>query len=211
MRVGIFFCFFCKNVYIYGVFISCTMEVFKERLWNEYPIPAKFSIWQGDGVNTLSLKSLDSLIEMSVEDVATDLVVIDNITTSSMQTRLPDDTVTVMYGTMNYYFGGNRQVKVAYDKPTHQALMRYFPATITYQRKMHLEDIPNLQGDRLIYFRSYVLWKMAEGELSFLKTMNMNLDNATINLEVLEKFMNERKDKVELLRESILMYSPTNG
>ena len=52
---------------------------------------------------------------------------------------------------------------------------------------------------------------MSDTELSFLKTMNMTLDNATINLEVLEKFVEAIKDKLDKLRDSILIYSPTNG
>jgi len=187
------------------------MDNFKKRLWLEYPVPQQFSIWGGDGLHTLPLKDLDALIEMSVEDVATDIVVRADTHATGMTTILPNDTVTVMYATMDFYFQGNRQVKVSYDSSTKQALLRYFPATIVYQRKMHLEDVPNLQGDRLIYFRSYVLWKMGDTELSYLKTMNMTLDNATIDLQVLENFVNTIKEKLDKLRESILIYSPTNG
>lgn len=187
------------------------MEKFIKRVWLEYPIPKEFSIWGGDGINTLPLKDLNELIEMSVEDVATDIVVTDNRKAVGMATQMPEDTITVMYANMDFNFQGNRQVKASYDSSKHLALLRYFPATIVYQRKMHLEDVPNLQGDRLIYFRSYVLWKMSDTELSFLKTMNMTLDNATINLEVLEKFVEAIKDKLDKLRDSILIYSPTNG
>ena len=187
------------------------MEKFIERIWLDYPIPKQFSIWNGDGINTLPLKDLEQLIEMSVEDVATDLVMRADIKATGMVTSLPKDTVTVMYANIDFPFQGNRQVKVSYDSSTKQALLRRFPAVIVYQRKMHLEDVPKLQGDRLIYFRSYVLWKMADSELSFLKTMNMELDNATIDLTVLQTFAENMKQKVEELRESILIYSPTNG
>lgn len=187
------------------------MEKFIERIWLEYPIPKEFSIWGGDGINTLPMKDLDKLIEMSVEDVATDIVIRGDKRALGMQTKLPDDTITVMYANMDFMFQGNRQVKVSYDSSTHIALLRYFPATIVYQRKMHLEDVPSLQGDRLIYFRSYVLWKMATTELSLLKTMSMNLDNATIDLQVLSDFADATKEKVDTLRDSILIYSPTNG
>lgn len=187
------------------------MENFIRRIWLEYPIPKEFSIWGGDGVNTLPLKDINELIEMSVQDVATDIVVRADKKANGMQTQLPDDTITVMYANMDFMFQGNRQVKVSYDSSTHIALLRYFPATIVYQRKMHLEDVPNLQGDRLIYFRSYVMWKMATTELSFLKTMSMNLDNASIDLQVLSDFANDTKEKIDTLRDSILIYSPTNG
>ena len=186
-------------------------ESFKKRLWLEYPIPEQFSIWGGDGVNTTPLKDIDELITMCVEDVATDIVVRDFANASGMSTQLPADTVTVMYGLMDYPFQGNRQVKVSYDATNNTALMRYFPARIVYQRKMHVEDIDMLQGDRLIYFRYYVMHKMAVAELTLLKTMSMNIDNGAIDLGMLEDFANKTKDKVETLRESILIYSPTNG
>ena len=187
------------------------MELFKKRIWLEYPVPKEFSIWGGDGINTLPLKNLDELIEMCVEDVATDIVVRADRKATGMVTSLPTDTIAVMYANMDFNFQGNRQVKVSYDSSKHIALLRYFPATIVYQRKLHLEDVPNLQGDRLIYFRTYVQWKMAETELSFLKTMNMTLDNASIDLETLKNFMDSAKEKVNTLRDSILIYSPTNG
>jgi hypothetical protein len=187
------------------------MENFLKRIWLEYPIPRDFSIWGGDGIHTLPLKNLNELIEMSVEDVATDLMIRDSRKAVGIQTQLPDDTVTVMYATMDFRFQGNRQVKVSYDATNHIAMLRYFPASIVFLRKMHVEDVPNLQGDRLIYFRTYVLWKMAETELSFLKTMNMTLDNATIDLQTLQTFMDNARQKVTDLRDSILIYSPTNG
>ena len=187
------------------------MEDFLKRIWLEYPIPKEFSTWHGDGINTLPLKDLDELISMSVEDVATDILIRADIKATGMLTYLPKDTVTVMYANMDFQFQGNRQVKVSYDSSTHIASLRYFPATIVYYRKMHLEDIPNLQGDRLIYFRSYILCKMAESDLSYFKTMNMDLDNASIDLETLSKFMERTEEKVKELRESILIYSPSNG
>jgi len=41
--------------------------------------------------------------------------------------------------------------------------------------------------------------------------MNMDLDNASIDLETLSKFMERTEEKVKELRESILIYSPSNG
>jgi len=187
-------------------------ETFKDRIWLEYPIPQRFSIWSGDGKNTLPLKDLDKLIVMCVEDVATDILMKGSAKATGMVTQLPLDTVTVMYGMMDYEFQGNRQVKVSFDTTTKRAMMRYFPATIVFQRKMHVEDIDLLQGDRLIFFRYYVMHKMAVMELSMLKTMNMNIDNGAINLEVLDQFAKDMEEKVKALKEdTILMYSPTNG
>jgi len=187
-------------------------EIFKSQIWLDYPLPKEFSIWGGDQVHTLPIKDLDALIKMCVEDVASDILIREHKTGSDLSTSLPKDTVTVMYATMDYPYQGNRQVKVSYDHSTKKAFLRFFPATIVYQRKMHVEDIDKLQGDRLIYFRYYVMNKMATMELSYLKTANMTLDNGSIDLDTLSKFAENTADKVNKLKEdTILMYSTVNG
>ena len=187
-------------------------DAFKNKIWMEYPMPKEFSIWGGDQVHTLPLKDLDALIEVCVEDVASDILIRDFKAGSDICTSLPKDTVTVMYATMDFPYQGNRQVKVSYDHSTKKAFLRYFPATIVYQRKMHVEDIDKLQGDRLIYFRYYVMNKMATMELSFLKTMNMTVDNGSIDLDTLSKFAENTANKVDKLKEdTILLYSTVNG
>lgn len=186
-------------------------EAFKKRIWLEYPLPKEFSIWGGDGVHILPLKNIDELIEMCVEDVATDIVIREYKHALGLQTPMPEDTVTVLYANLDFPYQGNRQVKVSYDHSTKQAFLRVFPGSIVYQRKMHVEDIDKLQGDRLIYFRYYVMNKMATMELSYLKTMNMDVDNGTINLETLKDFADDTAEKVKDLRESILIYAVSNG
>ena len=186
-------------------------EQFKSRIWKEYPVPKEFSIWGGDMVHTLPLEDIDALIEMCVEDVATDIVVREYKHALGLQTPMPEDTVTVLYGNLDFPYQGNRQVKVSYDHSTKQAFMRTFPGSIVYQRKLHVEDIDNLQGDRLIYFRNYVMSMMATKELSYLKTVSMNVDNGNIDLGTLEKFAEKTAEKVEKLRESILIYAVSNG
>lgn len=186
-------------------------EAFKKRIWLEYPVPKEFSIWGGDGVHILPLKNIDELIEMCVEDVATDIVIREYKHALGLQTPMPEDTVTVLYANLDFPYQGNRQVKVSYDHSTKQAFLRVFPGSIVYQRKMHVEDIDKLQGDRLIYFRYYVMNKMATMELSYLKTMNMDVDNGSINLETLKDFADDTAEKVKDLRESILIYAVSNG
>lgn len=186
-------------------------EQFKNRIWLEYPVPREFSIWGGDMVHTLPIQNLDALIEMCVEDVATDIVMRGYKHALGLQTPMPEDTVTVLYANLDFPYQGNRQVKVSYDHSTKQAFMRTFPGTIVYQRKMHIEDIDKLQGDRLIYFRYYVMNKMATMELSYLKTMNMNVDNGSIDLDTLRTFAENTAEKVDKLRESILIYAVSNG
>lgn len=186
-------------------------EQFKSRIWLEYPVPREFSVWGGDLVHTLPLEDLDALIEMCVEDVATDLVIRGYKHATGLATSMPADTVTVLYANLDFPFQGNRQVKASYDHSLKQAFLRQFPAVIVYQRKMHVEDIDSLQGDRLVYFRYYVMNKMATMELSYLKTMAMNLDNGNIDLGTLEKFAEKTEERVKELRESILIYAVSNG
>ena len=186
-------------------------EQFKSRIWKEYPIPKEFSIWGGDMEHTIPLEDLDALIEMCVEDVASDIVVREHKYASGLQTSMPQDTITVLYANLDFPFQGNRQVKVSYDHSTKRAFMRTFPGSIVYIRKLHVEDIDNLQGDRLIYFRNYVMSMMATKELSYLKTVSMNVDNGNIDLGTLEKFAEKTAEKVEKLRESILIYAVSNG
>lgn len=187
-------------------------EDFKRRVWLEYPIPKDFSIWGGDMIHTLPIKDIDELIKMCVEDVASDIVIREHKAATGLATSMPADTVTVNYANLDFPYQGNRQVKVSYDHSTKQAFLRVFPGTIVYQRKMHVEDIDRLQGDRLIFFRYYVMNKMATMELSYLKTMNMNVDNGTIDLSVLENFAQNTAQKIDKLKEdSILIYSPSNG
>ena len=162
-------------------------------------------------VHTLPLEDIDALIEMCVEDVATDIVIRGYKTATGLATSMPEDTVVCLYANLDFPYQGNRQVKVSYDHSTKQAFLRQFPASIVYQRKMHVEDIDSLQGDRLIYFRYYVMNKMATMELSYLKTMAMNIDNGNIDLGVLEKFAEKTEEKVKELRDSILIYAVSNG
>jgi hypothetical protein len=187
-------------------------ETFKKRVWLEYPIPKQFSIWGGDMVHTLPIENIDELIEMCVEDVASDILIREHKMATGLATSMPADTVTVNYANLDFPYQGNRQVKASYDHSTKQAFLRSFPGVIVYQRKMHVEDIDKLQGDRLIFFRYYVMNKMATLELSYLKTMNMNVDNGSIDLSVLETFAQNTAQKVEKLKEdTILLYSPSNG
>jgi len=153
---------------------------FKRKLLVEYPIPEELSIWGGDGAFRVPLASLDELIESVVDEVASDILLTAYIEGSSMCVDMPEGTVTVTSAmlTNSYPFQGNRLVKVTYDKGNNRAYLRYFPAIITYQRKLKVSDLDNLTGDRLRYMKLYTLSKMAERELITLRSANMSTDNA---------------------------------
>lgn len=188
------------------------MEKFIRRLRIEYPIPEQLSIWGGDGVSTHPLVDIKSLIETSIDEVSSDILMTSYIEATGMSTRMPDNTVTVSSAVMSsgIPFQGNRLVKVSYDAAKKIAFLRFYPATITYKRKLEVTDLDNLTGDRLLYIKSYILWKMADKELAVLKTVNLNVDNGTIDLSVLTEFRNDMKSRYESKKEDILIYSTSN-
>lgn len=185
---------------------------FKSKLWVEYPIPKELSIWGGDGAFRLPLASIDSLIESVVDEVASDILLTAYIEGSSMCVDMPVGTVTVTSAmlTNSYPFQGNRLIKVTYDKGNNKAYLRYFPAIITYQRKLLVSDLDNLTGDRLKYMKHYTLSKMAEREVITLRSANLNTDNAQIDLTALSDFAKDQYSQYLKLKEEILIYATQN-
>lgn len=210
--------------------------LFIDRIWNAYPIPKIASIWGGDGNTRLPLEDIDLLIECCVDECATDLAILEYISATSMTTYMPEDTVTVSSAMLSSSmpFQGNRLTKATYDKAENKVYLKYFPANIAYYRKLRLEDLDptfkvnpktgeylrdprgrfiqdkpaQLQGDRLLYFMSYVMLKMVEKEISILKSVNLNVDNGNVDFTVLEDFKRDMKEKVETLKQdSILLYA----
>lgn len=187
------------------------MATFVQKLFIEYPIPKELSCW-GSRPGFPAIADIDVLIDTAIDELASDLYVIENVEATGMITYLPEGTITCMSAMLSgiYPFQGNRLVKVTYDQSSRKAFLRYYPAVITYSRRLNREDLDKLSGDRLIMFKSYCYWKMAEKELSVLKTANMQIDNGQIDFEVLTEFMNKRKERYTALKEEILMYSTVN-
>ena len=188
------------------------MATFKQKLYSEYPIPYRLSIWGGNGVEVVPVDDIDILVESCVDELASDVLITAYIEASGMTVQMPEDTVTVTSAMLagNFPFQGNRLVKVTYNKANNIAYLRYFPAVITYQRKLKVGDLDNLTGDRLIFTKCYCLWKMAEKELSILKTTNMTIDNGTVDFSVLESFRDKMFNKYQELKSEILIYATVN-
>lgn len=182
------------------------MVTFKKKVWAEYPIPFSVSIWGGDGIETHPVEDLDVLIEGCVDELRSDIYVTDYVRSGSMVTQLPDDAFAVVAGKLQTQFQGNRLVKVQFDASTKTALSRYIPVTITYRRKLSVETLDMLEGDFLIYAKTYVLWKMAEKEALILKSMILDPDNATINVDTIREFANTCKDRYESMKPEISIY-----
>ncbi len=182
----------------------------KKRLFSEYPIPEQLSIWGGDGISTLPLFDFDDFIDTCIDELRSDLYIRDYINTSAMKTFLPEDAIGVVSGRLNYPFQGNRSVKVQYNPIDHSVVSRFFPLTITYRRRLSRKNLDKLEGDRLIYFKHYVLSRMAEKELVTLGTVDLDADNGKLNLDALSRFAEYHKEQYTIMKDSILLYTVGN-
>lgn len=185
---------------------------FSKRLFLEYPVPQTISIWGGDGLERVPLEDIGTLIECCVDELASDLLITGHIEATGMSTYMPKGTVSCSSAMLSgaYPFQGNRNLKVTYDKANNIAYLRYYPAIITYRRKLLVDDLAELDGDRLIYIKSYVLWKMAEKELQYLKNPTMNVDNGQLDYSVLEKFRDTMHDDYVRKKDDIMLYACHN-
>ena len=127
-----------------------------------------------------------------------------------MTTQLPDDAVYVVSAKLNFNFQGNRMVKVSYDANSKKAFVRYFPAIITYRKRLSLSDLDDLKGDMLIFTKSYMLWKMSQKELQILKAVDLDADNGKVDLTVLKEFSDSMLQKYNELKPEILLYATAN-
>lgn len=182
---------------------------FKTSLLIDYPIPEELTVWGGNGVTTDPVVNLDTLIDTCVLELGSDILMTSYIEASGMVTTLPEDSVAVLYATLSsaFPFQGNRLIKCTFDPLKHIAYLRFFPATIAYYRKMHRSDLNNLTGDQFIYVKSYAHSKMADKELTILKSANLQVDNGAIDLSELEKFRDAAKSRYEALKPEILIYA----
>lgn len=190
------------------------MSSLKDKCLVDYPVPAQFSIWGSNGSDVQPVEDLDLLIDSSILELASDILITEHIEASGISTQLPKNTISCKYAKLSGFafpFQGNRLIKVSFDQSTKIAYLRYYPAVITYQRTFTRKDAELLVGDRLIYIKSYILHKMASKELSVLKSVNAVLDNATIDLSALSDFSSTMKNKYDTMKPEILLYNTNNG
>lgn len=180
---------------------------FKDKLFATYPIPRSVSIWEGDGVSSFAVSSLDDLISSCVDELRSDLYITEYVHCSSQSTSLPEDAFAVVNAKIDFQFQGNRSVRVDFDAASHRALIRYVPAVLTYRRYLRLSDLDTLAGDRLIYAKMYVLWQMAEKELTILRSVVLDADNGTVNLDALASFSDKCRDRYEEMKAEVFIYT----
>ena len=184
---------------------------FINKLFAEYPIPYELSVYGGDN-NKPAIYQLPHLIDACLDELGSDVFVVDYLHATGMSTPMPKDTISVVSAKLdaNYTYQGNRMVKVTYDRGNNTAYLKYYPAIITYRRPVYYKDLDDLKGDRLRYIKAYVLWKMACRELAILKGASWATDMGTIDNSVMESFRDEMHDTYKTLKEEILIYSASN-
>lgn len=188
------------------------MGKFLQSIINEYPLVEPYTVWSRGMDGSVPLADINLLISNVVDEVKSDILIVGRVEATGISTQMPEGTLHVSSASLSgaMPFQGNRLVKVTYNPQTNTAYCRYYPAVITYQRLLKVEDLDNLRGDQLIYVRAFVLWKMAEKELHILKVANMQLDNGEFNLQYLEDYRDAMRRKVEELKPEILIYSTFN-
>ena len=161
---------------------------FIEQLLTEYPVPMKASIWGSDGVEA-PLENINNMIESCVKDISSDIAITEFAHASGMKTMLPPDTITATSAKLSQGFQGNRLVKVTFDASNKAAYLRYYPAIITYRRKLRVADLEVLSGDKLIFTKAYMLWKLSQKELQVLSMIKIDTDNGEIDLTKVRKVL----------------------
>lgn len=183
---------------------------FKQRLFAEYPIPQVLSIWGGDDIATHSLEDIDTLIGACVEELASDVAITDYCYMGANTLQLPADTLNVVGAKYDMAYQGNRAVKVTFNANDKTVNCRFIPCTVTFRRKLSVDNIEKLQGNLLLYVKNYVLAKMATKELTMLGTVNLNADNGSIDLSELKSFRDDCREAVKEMKPQIMLYSVGN-
>lgn len=176
-------------------------------IWAEYPIPRELSIWGGDGVSIFPLASFDTLLATCISEINSDIYIKDYVRGVGIKTFLPADTIAVVSARMDYPFAGNRWVKFQFNPFDHSVVTRFPNVIYTIRRRLSLKNVDKLEGDRLIYFASYVRWKMADKELNMLGSVELDADNGKFSLAALEKFAAENQQRYNDMKQDILLYA----
>jgi hypothetical protein len=175
----------------------------------EYPIPWHISIWGiPDTPYQQEIVDFWDMVNVCTVELRSDLDMSENIVMYGPNMQLPPGTLSVAFAKLYMAFPGNRMVKADYDTNTRMASVRYYPAELTVRRELTLRDVVTgkLQGDALIYFRCYLLWKLASKERQVLSAITLDTDNAALNLETLGAFADEKYKRYEELKQGILIY-----
>ncbi len=179
------------------------MEKLINRILLEYPIPKELSVW---GTQSLGLQ-IEDVIKAVIDDFSADLEVYETVNATGISTQLPPTTKVVTAVKLQLPFQGNRYVKFSFDADTKICMLRYIPAKITYKREFTVQDLKTAKGPEYKYIKAEVLSRMADKELNYLMTVNLDSDAGSVNLDNLQKFKDKQDALVEQLHEDIILYS----
>lgn len=181
------------------------MEKLIKSLFLEYPVPQVLSVWGAE--NSLIGVSLPQLIEITLDELSTDLELYETVQATGIQTQLPENTRAVTAVKLVMPFQGNRYVKWSFDTDTKVCMVRYIPAKITYKRPVEVKDLSTLKGSRLTYLKSAIFDRMATKEITYLTTVVLESDAGGINIDALREFRDEKRKIVESMKDDIMLYS----
>nr|DAI54907.1 MAG TPA: hypothetical protein [Caudoviricetes sp.] len=175
------------------------MADFLTKVWSEYPLPTPVSYW-GDHSD-----ELQSLLDTVIDEVQSDIRIVEESYISSIRTAMPSSCKKIISARLQLNLQGNNYVKTSFYGGV--LYLRYTPCFVKWERGLESKDLDTLKGDRFIYLKSYFMWKMANKDIVILSSINLNADNASLNLDNLIKFRDECKSKVEELKPEILIYA----
>lgn len=183
------------------------LEITLKRVWVEYPIPSSVSIWGPDAAyDPAHPTDLTNMIELCLDELQSDLEITASTTIYGNAWPMPAGCRNIVSVKLAQNFQGNKAVKKSYDSINNILNVRYFPAIVKYHRNVTLKDLDTLKGDLLIYFKAYLLWKMATKELVILSSIDLQADNGDVNLDALKAFADSCKDTYDELKPEILLY-----
>lgn len=181
-------------------------SVFKEYFWSEYVYPQEVSIW-GSSSGSKGM-SLDSLLRTSVEALKSDLYRTEWIEMGGMVQSCPEDVFAVVNARLSYVpIAGNTSVRVQLDRGLHQLRTLYFPCRARCRRYLRFSDLDSLVGAELQFMLNYVMWKASWKELSILRSVVLEADNGSTNLDALSSFSEACRAAYGSMREDIMMYT----
>lgn len=177
----------------------------QDKVILDYPVPMAASVWSRPD------NDLDVLFQSCLDDLESDLEIYDSIVISYSPFILPEGTraVTNCKVVSLMQTQANQFVKHTFDKPTRQVSCRFLPAQCTFKRNVTIDDLDNIRGSVLQYFKAYTIIKMLEKEISWLTAVRLESTTGSIDVEGLKAVKSNLEGKFDKMRQDILF--PSNG
>lgn len=182
----------------------------EEAIWSQYPLHESQSVWGNYNGTDAPLYDIEKLVNTCIRELQSDVQITEHKSSHGMVTRMPEDTLVIKSAMLDWTFQGNKKVKFDYNIGKKEVYMRFYPATITYTRRLRIEDLETLEGDRFIYCVTHILYKMALKELWNIKSVDIKIDNGALDYSILDEFVKDCETRLKEMKPEILMYSSTH-